>query len=573
MGFSMLPLRACASLSVVAMLAAGCLDTDPNGDPEGRDAPTLDDEDTAFEQEADSPQDLDETIGELAFGDNPSLMFNPRRSLIETNIQLLAPLTMRDTLSLIATNSGLLATPELTHNLLFNLYNDAANDVFPGLDPAIPHRNCSSPDYQAILNNYPYQCPRSFGEGSMAEGSLTSAAAMSGWTGLALVNRLDLAPADGSHCGEQRLIVGRTQAPTRDLVIFEAQIPNPTPGDPCGCEPLATFWDNLSTINSVATRQGELGLAFFFGHPTLAAAGFGPFMSANNMSIGTGQVRTNNFSQGPWTLRENKLLGWNGIMFPIPFPDAANPHAPLLADGSTDPRAAACKQDFLNTIPSLLTNDPNLMAVNVSHPCLDGESPNNGSQGNYDTHVDPGTSPVFHAQIQSVLTSLGSTLTPNDIARRATFAGSCIGCHQEMQGSFQQLGQGVSAPASLGFVHVSEFGSEDCGDGTQCHPISNGLKNDFLPFRQGVMQGLIGSCNLPQPLMAGPQLTAEGSSPQGAAASFDPAEAFANQPRVFMAEDATLPDGSLDLPALADLDAASKTSSPSIGGAPAARVH
>ncbi len=571
MGFSLLPGRACASLSVVALLAAGCLDAGTSGDPEERDGPQLADEAEA-EAEAESAEGLDDAIGELAFGDNPSLMFDPRRSLIETNIALLAPLTMQSTLSLIATNGGLLSTPELTHNLLFNLYNDAANDVFPGLSLAIPHRTCDHPDYQNILNNYPYQCPRT-AEGGMAVGSLVSAPAMSGWTGLALVNRLDLAPADGSHCGEQRLIVGRTSAPTRDFVIFEAQIPNPTPGDPCGCEPLAQFWDNLSNINSVATRQGELGLAFFFGHPTLAASGFGPFMAAQNFTIGTGQVRTNNFAQGPWTLRENKLIGWNGIMFPIPFPNAANPHAPLLADSSPDPRAPACKQDFLNTIPSLLTNDPNLMAVNVSHQCLDGDSPNNFNQANYDTHVSSGTSPVFFGQIQAALTAAGSSLTPDELARRATFAGSCIGCHQEQQGPFSQtLGQGVQAPASLGFVHVSEFGSEDCGDGTQCHPISNGLKNSFLPFRQGVMQGLINQCSGPSPLMAGPRFAAEGDAPQASGID-EVTSSSAAPPQVFMAEDAMLPDGSLDFPALAEIDAAAKTDSPSIGGVPASRVH
>ncbi|MEX1366517.1 MAG: hypothetical protein AB1Z98_25560, partial [Nannocystaceae bacterium] len=232
--------------------------------------------------------------------------------------------------------------------------------------------------------------------------------------------------------------------------------------------------------------------------------------------------------------------------------------------------AAGCKADFLASIPSLLVNDPNLMALNVSPQCWDGESPNDFSQGNYDTHVSASTSPVFFGQIQSALTTAGSTLTPDELARRATFAGSCIGCHQEASGV--SLGAGVTAPQSAFFVHVSEFGTEDCGDGTSCHVISNGLKSSFLPFRQTVMQSLMSTCG-PSPMMAGPQLTAAGPAPTQPSVPVDPATGFAMQPRVFEADDAMLPDGELDLPALRDIDAAAKATGVTIGGVPSARVH
>ncbi|HVZ35102.1 MAG TPA: hypothetical protein VG963_21900, partial [Polyangiaceae bacterium] len=79
-----------------------------------------------------------------------------------------------------------------------------------------------------------------------------------------------------------------------------------------------------------------------------------------------------------------------------------------------------------------------------------------------------------------------------DIAARARFAGSCIGCHQESSGAF--LGAGVSAPFQFDFVHVSERAILPCDDGSgNCFAISDALRSSFLPHRQQVMASLLGS--------------------------------------------------------------------------------
>ena len=77
------------------------------------------------------------------------------------------------------------------------------------------------------------------------------------------------------------------------------------------------------------------------------------------------------------------------------------------------------------------------------------------------------------------------------MANRARFASSCIGCHQ--QATNLNVGGGLTTPASLGFVHVSEQGSESCGDGSSCFPISAALKSVFLPKRLAVLKTFLDS--------------------------------------------------------------------------------
>jgi len=483
---------------------------------------------------------------------------NARRSLIETNTELLAPLELGDAFQWISENAGLVPLPELTHNLFFNLYNDAATDVFNSTGAAFPHRPCDDPKYQAILNNYPFTCRRS--EGDFAVGSGTEAPLMDNWKAIALVNRIDMAPASGEHCGEQRLVMAKETGGGRDFIIFEAQIPNPSPDQgACACAPIADFWANLTNVDDVATRQLELGKAFLFGHPKLQSAGFGPFMAAGNFSIGTGQIRTNNFNQGPWSLREHKLIEWRDVVWPIPFPVTSNLHAPLLADNSTDPRAADCRESFLKSFDSLMSDNPNKMALNVKPECYDAESPNNFNQGNYTQQLqDPfNPNPELVQAVNDRLAELNSNLSDVEVMNRATFAGSCIGCHQES--NFTELGfnSGATgsnlAPPSLGFVHVSElsFHEEDCGDGTTCFGISDALTDDFLPHRKTVMQKLISSCS------GTPIQPVDG-------------EAIAN---LFDAEEAASVTGEFDVEALKDEDRARKPSGKTLGGAEIGRGH
>jgi len=59
---------------------------------------------------------------------------------------------------------------------------------------------------------------------------------------------MDLAPANGAHCGQQRMIFA-SNAQNRMFFIIEAQVPNPAPELGIdGCLPLAQFWLDQNAI-------------------------------------------------------------------------------------------------------------------------------------------------------------------------------------------------------------------------------------------------------------------------------------------------------------------------------------
>ncbi|MBV1859281.1 MAG: hypothetical protein KUG77_12775, partial [Nannocystaceae bacterium] len=262
-------------------------------------------------------------------------------------------------------------------------------------------------------------------------------------------------------------------------------------------------------------RAEELEAAFISGHPGLLADGFEPFMSQRNMTFGTGQVRTNNFDQFPWSLREFKAVAISSIptntgvedsikpfvpavLRMVEVPVAANPFGPLWNDTFVDddgdplPFADSCQDAIVQTVQHLMVDDLNLMAVSVPPECLAAESPNRSVQ-NYGGHLLAGSSPLdpdsLQARIKAEILSLdpSSTLEPIHIARRAEFAGGCIGCHK--QSSNMPLGNGlVGIPTN--FVHTSEsVGSSGCGDGdSPCFAVSLAVRDTFLPHREAVME-------------------------------------------------------------------------------------
>ncbi|MGH1347763.1 MAG: hypothetical protein ACRBN8_39780 [Nannocystales bacterium] len=334
-------------------------------------------------------------------------------------------------------------------------------------------------DFGAI-NGYPLECPRI--EANQIDN-------IDEWFPISISNRFDLAPADGAHCGQQRIVLANnTQG--RMFTIFEAQIPNPSPE--CGldaCRPLVEFWANMNEVEDPIARRWELIRAFFIGHPDLEAAGFGPFVNADLYSFGTGQVRTNNFDQFPWTLREFKLVehSFFGIVprvGVVQVPVADSPVGDHFNDALETPLGPECRESFLDAMEGLLTDEPDAMSFPISAECRAAES-RDDFVSDYALQLAIGTGD-FESEMQTRLDDLGSALTPTDIANRARFAGACIGCHQQSNGA--DLGNGVTAPNSAGFTHTMEFTTESCGDGQQCFPISDALTNSFLPHRAQVME-------------------------------------------------------------------------------------
>ncbi|MCA9655559.1 MAG: hypothetical protein KC501_36925 [Myxococcales bacterium] len=452
----------------------------------------------------------------------PTIDVDPRRSLFETNQDALVHFTMTSALHAVATNSGLVSQPAVTHDQLVDTYNEK-----PGLGLGAHCDDEVAFDGTDGLNGYPHICERAEGGqiGNIGE-----------WFPIAVVNRFDLAPTDGSNCGEARLVMA-SNAQNRMFTIFEAQIPNPDPA--CGidaCKPVQDFWASLSDIDDPAVRADELRMAYMDGHPDLQAAGFGPFLSKDNLTFGTGQIRTNNFDDFPWTLREFKAIAIEqavvkdpilveepampavemeiqmgladasdpagaqaqplpqpstvAVLRVVPVPVAANPFGGLWNDNLALPHSVACQDALVATVQHLMTDDPNLMAVSVPLECLAAESPDASVQQYHQRLAAGSTGPgSLQQRIQDEILALdpGSSLTPANIARRAAFAGGCIGCHQQTNGA--DLGNGVVAPSSAFFVHTLETQFESCGDGnTNCFVISDALKDTFLPHREEVME-------------------------------------------------------------------------------------
>jgi len=420
-----------------------------------------------------------------------------RRSLIETNKAIMQQFTIDAVFAAVIINSGSTGGSAALHDQIFESFRTKAGGA-----PGVPHCDDVKVGPTSTLNGFPIQCPR-------AEGGLVGE--LGGWRAVGVVNRFDLAPTSGADCGEQRIIFSNT-ALVRDFVIFEAKIPNPKPQLGLeACRPIAEFWAGLSTVSSTTTRAAKLKQAFLTGEPSLTAAGFAPFMKAQHLGGALGQIRSNNFAQPPWTLREHKLavVSVNGVkrVKAAPVAVANDSFGPTWDETRPTPGGATCRQAILANLGTLLGGEVASLGLSLPKSCWSGESRDDVDQ-DYPAHL--GKSPTFRQQIAAKIQALkpGSTITPAQVANRARFASSCVGCHQ--QATNLNIGGGLTTPASLGFVHVSEQGAESCGDGTSCFPISPALKTVFLPKRLAVLKAFLdaGPCALTEddelPLVSAP---------------------------------------------------------------------
>jgi len=390
------------------------------------------------------------------------------RVMLEHDVAALQGVSLLDVFTALATNEQHTTDPRLLYQQLIDSYASVEQARLPEAIHCGDERTDGTP----TLNGYPITCDR------RERFQFDNLAA---WFPTAFVNRIDLAPENGAHCGQQRMIfANNTQG--RMFLIFEAQIPNPAPEQGLiGCAPLAEFWLAANTIDDPVERGARLRTAFLIGAPQLLAAGFGPFFTPSNHTVGTGTIRSNNFDQDPWTLREFKLALDGSQLAVIPFPVAESPNGALWDDTVPLAQGAACRANFIAAAQGLLSNDPAEMSFVVDHACKNSESRNDFSEA-YAQRMSPG----FGAQLDAAFRPLG--LSATDVANRAHFAGSCIGCHVENNGV--PLGGGATSPFSLGFVHVGEFQSSCAG--RACFPISEALRNTFLPRRLRALTDLLG---------------------------------------------------------------------------------
>lgn len=409
-----------------------------------------------------------------------------------------------------ATSEDPTDTKERLYREWFDTQNDARSAV------TLDARHCdeiTTITGQALFNGFPYQCPRAEGQLASTDPYRTPETNPDAYIPIGLFNRFDLAQSGryggaGGHCGEYRIIFAKRSGPGgvsgRNLIIFEGILPNPAPQKGFrACAPVADFWASLSSVRSTSARQRMLEVFYFEGIP-----GFEPVVKAAHYGPQGGQIRTNQFVERDWNLREFKFDEGCPIRkldpidpfeleptrpireLPEPAPCRAqivqdtvkvNPFGPLfnVNDPAFDP---AFESFFTSQTSALAVADIN--AFNMAdderfNPAeSDAQFP---TPGVYEQQL--GATGSLHAAINAALPP-ASGLTPTHIARRAK-ALSCAGCH-ELSNS-EDLGQGITWPNSLGFVHVSEFASNGS------FPISPALSDVFLPHRRQVLTDFIQS--------------------------------------------------------------------------------
>jgi hypothetical protein len=465
-------------------------------------------------------ENIDETS--LAVQD---ITLDIRRSLVVTEQPILDRFSLEHVLSQLASQSGVSG---LTALGLFQQWWDTQNPASSG--GSGPHcDDVIDPLYGTVLNGYPYLCRPAPSEGSQSTCDPFATGSPCAYIPVGLFNRFDLAPEDGAHCGEHRIVFAKASGVTatndRNLLIFEATLMNPQPQQGIkGCLPIVDFWADLSSEPDLEERADALEEFYFDGHgnipPVISREHFG------DNPLGAGQVRTNQFIQTTtgWSLREFKLLrectttpngGGNGTggangsagngsvggtvtctaMRFVPQTVKNNAFGGLFDPASTYPLAADFRSFFPSQVANLAGSSFSTIDIGVPNQFNNAQSQASGATASEMRYKDRlGADPsALRSSIQAQLTALGSTLTVDEIALRAQ-AQSCAGCHR--LNNDVEIGGGLTWPSALGFVHVSER-ETDTVDGVTRFRLSPALVDHFLPHRKQVVEDFLN--NKPRP--------------------------------------------------------------------------
>lgn len=406
------------------------------------------------------------------------------RSFAVTEKHLIDDFTLERVLKQLVVQSGI---PGLTPLDLFQQFWDTQNPAQQSAGTAGPHCD-DQHTWLGVpgLNDFPWECPRE--EGFQAWVDPFGADPL--YIPIGLFNRFDLAPANGSHCGEYRIVFAMrpghelSRGRERNFIIFEAILPNPDPSQGLyGCVDVAKFWHDLSFYPDWLVRQ-ELDRFYFEGlgggfEPVVHVNHYGLMLGAEGYACSTGQIRTNQFNDGPWVMREYKLAldcrcGPCNLQA-IPMTVKSNPYGDLFRAGTPEPLAPDLQNTLVQGIWDLSVNDLNRISYSVDDSLNAAESPIDLPN---DYPFQAGNNGQLHAAIQAALPP-GSPLNSHDIIERA-MTQSCAGCHLLSDG--RHLGNGLHWPHSLGFVHISEF-----IDQNGFYPISEALKEVFIPFREEIL--------------------------------------------------------------------------------------
>lgn len=395
------------------------------------------------------------------------------------------------TLEKISTDAIAAGASEATAESLFVALWDTQN---PNAQAQTPAEGAHCDDDNTTLNGFPNACRPT--EGAQAKAA-DVAAEIASYAPIGLVNRIDLAADGWKNCGEHRIVYGRDGGGfKRNLIIFEAVLPNPRPGCASGCREVAEHWQKLSTVSNPKDRARHLEKLFYQGvgslRPVVHVAHYAakPATSTGYGGAGSGQIRTNQFMANnpatePWILKEFKLaLDCSAspcVLDAVPIPVKVNPDGNLWTETT-----AGLGDDFqqhvvLTQVDALANADINAFSYQVPlvYDAARSQSLAPPVADHYANAYDvPGSPGGFKEKLATAATAKG--LTDKQLVNRA-LALSCAGCHQPAEfglNAADSIGPRMTWPDSTGsFVHV------DVRANNGVHALSAALTDVFLPAR------------------------------------------------------------------------------------------
>jgi hypothetical protein len=390
----------------------------------------------------------------------PTLPLNRYLSIFVSDVDTVNQIKFSEVMDKLVGQSG---DPLLTKQLLFHQWWDSAGQR-PGLvlgphcdDDTAPSPATGVSTFTSLstLNSFPYRCPR-LEQNEASSDPFTNEVETNpnAYSAIAFSNRFDLV-SPPNDCGEYRIVFarnsGRLDPLNRNLIIFEARVPNPKPADGLsGCRPILEFWHGLSDETINAVERGKRLHDFYLDG--LPASNVGPIVDVAHYTFGTGQIRSNQFMLNDkdvrlatppfdWTLREFKTFLNNGTLTIIPDSVKTNPGNSLFTAGSTDVRIAALNQDIRAQMKNLLgaagpangVDDVNSIGFQTSGQGVNSfeSDESQADLGDVLAAYAPGNkeNPIIQANIATSLSLLHSPLSTLNVVNRIRTQ-TCAGCHQ-----------------------------------------------------------------------------------------------------------------------------------------------
>ncbi len=347
---------------------------------------------------------------------------------------------------------------------------------------------------------------------------------------LATFNRLDLTSGDGSVCGEQRITYALGNPANNQVgppisgqftLIFEARYPNPlthlmNAGHPLAqpgtitntetdCLPVARFWESVAMMNDDNDRAIAMAEFFFTGHTILGTGTesdnvfLPPVVHFANYQNPLGQIRTNQFVQPPWELREFRTDLSSGVVTLEVDTIKGNPVTALYDANSIFSQAnPAYRQSFLAELSAQMDNllGPEINGLTAPEQILTSFEPSfpDGYSSFASLSNGPPDDPAAQASqdVRNLIASeiatrvnngsipANSTVNEDQILNRLG-AMTCGGCHQYSSAAGgAEITDTISWPligAPGAFVQTRNTGNADTD-------LSDALEGTFLPLRR-----------------------------------------------------------------------------------------